>query len=100
MLLQAAVEAVLEGVAHGHQLDVVVGAHGVADGRPVPRPPQPIRPILIVSSPPAWALRADAQAAGQRAADHGRGRRLEEITARTDLATGAADFVRSSFNSP
>ena len=34
-------------------------------GRPVPRPPQPIRAILMSSSPAAWAAPGDAQTAGQ-----------------------------------
>jgi len=53
---QAAVEAIAKGVTHGDQLDRAGGVQRLAGGA-VPRPPQPIRPILIVSSPAACALR-------------------------------------------
>ena len=58
---------------------------------PLPRPPQPTRPTLIVSLPAAWALRHHAQA------DRGRGRGLEEITARSGecLRAGWSVMVHS-----
>ena len=54
----AVIEVVLEDVAHGVELDVVGRAGGLADvsAAPLPRPPQPIRPTLIVSLPAAWAF--------------------------------------------
>ena len=47
--------AIAEGVAQGHDLDVAPAADALLDGAE-PRPPQPIRPTRMTSSPAAWTL--------------------------------------------
>ena len=65
--LAAVLESIGEDVGHGHQPDVLAGVHGLA-AAPLPRPPQPIRPILIASLPAPWTPRANDNAPiGRRA---------------------------------
>ena len=57
-LVGATLGAVLEGVGHGDDLDVLGRSRGSSSAAPVPRPPQPIRAIFNSSPPAAWAVRA------------------------------------------
>ena len=50
---EALIEPILEGVGHGDELGVGIGGEPCS-AAPLPRPPQPMSPILIVSLPAAW----------------------------------------------
>ena len=87
----AVLEAVLEHVAHGVELDVAGRTRSDCSAAPVPRPPQPIRPTLIVSLPAAWTLgsaETGAVAAAAAAVEVLRKSRREAAVVRAGLGHG------------
>ena len=73
--VEACLQPVGERVGHGRQLACSDRPAKALPAAPVPRPPQPIRPIFSVSLPAACAGAADQQIAGHRGADD-RSRRM------------------------